>query len=164
MRILRHVLEDGRAGDARRWSVGGRFRVRARPPILRLGRRDPRPPARAPLREVCKQWRRLLDATCTHLEARRAVVFGDDELVGLASLLGRTCARLTLEGSHLLSGRRALTSFGLRDAAARLPALVVLDVRRTGMELAEIFHVASQCANLREVRIVGAGKSRDASR
>lgn len=163
MRILRHVLEDGRAGDARRWSVGGRFRVRARRPSSGADDAPPVPPARAPLREVCKQWRRLLDATCTHLEARRAVVFGDDELVGLASLLGRTCARLTLEGSHLLSGRRALTSFGLRDATARLPALVVLDVRRTGMELAEIFHVASQCANLREVRIVGAGKSRDAN-
>ena len=156
MRILRHVLEDGRAGDARRWSVGGRFRVRARRPSSGADDAPPAPPARAPLREVCKQWRRLLDATCTHLEARRAVVFGDDELVGLASLLGRTCARLTLEGSHLLSGRRSLTSFGLRDAAARLPALVVLDVRRTGMELAEIFHVASRCPNLRELRVVGA--------
>ena len=118
------------------------------------------PPARVvprgPLREVCRQWRRLLDAACTHLEARRAMVFGDDELVGLAGVLSHRCTRLTLEGSHMVSGRCSLTSFGLRDAAARLPALAALDVEQTGMELAEVLHIAAtQCPALRELRVCG---------
>ena len=52
MRILRHVLEDGRAGDARRWSVGGRFRVRARRPSSGADDAPPVPP-RARLSAKC---------------------------------------------------------------------------------------------------------------
>ena len=66
--------------------MGGRFRVatpRRGTPRAGVGA------ARAPLREVCRQWRRLLDAACTHLDVSQAAVFGDEELVGLAGVLGR---------------------------------------------------------------------------
>jgi hypothetical protein len=69
---------------------------------------------RGPLRLVCAQWRRLLDASCAHLEARRAVVFGDDELASLARVVHPACRRLTLEGSHAHCGRLALTDAGLQ--------------------------------------------------
>lgn len=104
MRILRFTLEGppcaedgGHGGEAGKWSVGGRFKAQLQCRRKRAvagadlastsgGTVHPRVAAvaRAPLREVCRQWRRLLDATCTHLEVRRALVFGDEELVGLA--------------------------------------------------------------------------------
>jgi hypothetical protein len=95
MRILRFTLEPpaspcvdvngngATGGEANKWSVGGRFRMKPRkkrasnaghnngsgsgniaPPVAAPAAV---PVARAPLREVCRQWRRILDATCTHL-------------------------------------------------------------------------------------------------
>ena len=127
LRIIRFTLESsattggagalggGGSGDAGKWSVGGCFRM-----AMKNSRSNNNinnnnnnsgfaaahaVPRRGPLREVCRQWRRLLDGHCAHLEVRQAVVFGDEELVGLAGVLGRGgggCTRLTLEGSHMV--------------------------------------------------------------
>ena len=111
-RILRFVLEGEREGDGAhaRWSVGGRFRVPGPDAARRrsLERRGglekktdgasddetgpPRTRRRAVakrgcLRLVSKQWRRVLDRTCVEVEVRKAVVFGDDALAGLATAL-----------------------------------------------------------------------------
>ena len=129
LRILKHALPGDAFGT---WSVGGRFRA----PHRAATRGDADASAtttsttttststtmtstttttpRGPLRLVCAQWRRLLDASCAHLEARRAVVFGDDELASLARVVHPACRRLTLEGSHAHCGRLALTDAGLQ--------------------------------------------------
>jgi hypothetical protein len=109
-RILRFVLE-GSEGDGAhaRWSVGGRFRVPA-PDAARRRSHDgerladangashendapgdskkaTRAAKRGCLRLVSKQWRRVLDRTCVEVEVRKAVVFGDEALAGLAAAL-----------------------------------------------------------------------------
>ena len=109
-RILRFVLE-GSEGDGAhaRWSVGGRFRVPAPDAARRRSHDGERladangashendapgdskkatPAAkRGCLRLVSKQWRRVLDQTCVEVEVRKAVVFGDEALAGLAEAL-----------------------------------------------------------------------------
>ena len=175
LRVFRHALADPGA-----WSVGGRFRPADAPP-----RRVHRPRAasssstasstassssassraagtcasvaRGTLRAVCSQWRRLLDQTCAHIEARRAVLFGDDALVGLARCVGGACERLTLEGNHLEGGRLALTARrGVLDALDAMPSLATLRIERTGMRLDDILDAATSNGEaLRDLEIVG---------
>ena len=155
LRVFRHALADPGA-----WSVGGRFRPADAPPpgassprrlvvvhrvvhrvvvVPSSARRGQRVRRAGHARAVCSQWRRLLDQTCAHIEARRAVLFGDDALVGLARCVGGACERLTLEGNHLEGGRLALTARrGVLDALDAMPSLATLRIERTGMRLDDI--------------------------
>ena len=45
------------------------------------------------------------------MEVSQAAVFGDEELVGLAGVLGRRCTRLTLEGRAVLYFPFHLTAY-----------------------------------------------------
>ena len=189
-RVLRFVFEGDTNNDGAhaRWSVGGRFRVPA-PETVRRRSNDRLADAdgrvendaarvrgaakRGRLRLVSKQWRRVLDRTCVEVEVRKAVVFSDDALAGLAAALRvgdgdedvddaaadaaaatpsprrrpAPARRLVLEGSHLCDGAFRLTTRGISAFAARLPSLAALHVERTGMDVAE-------CAGRRRSRSV----------
>jgi hypothetical protein len=193
-RILRFVLE-GSEGDGAhaRWSVGGRFRVPA-PDAARRRSHDgerladangashendapgdskkaTRAAKRGCLRLVSKQWRRVLDRTCVEVEVRKAVVFGDEALAGLAAALRvgdddddapAPARRLVLEGSHLCDGAFRLTTRGISLFAARLPTLASLHVERTGMDVADVLSVAARCPNLTELFLRGGADARNA--
>lgn len=179
MRILRVVLEHTGGEDAHRvWSVGARFRVPARDTRRRSvegavgspqGNRNDasqnestsestKTTTRSSLRLVCKQWRRILDSQCNNICAKKAVMFGDDALVGLAETLCQTngVTKITLQGSHLTGGEYALTSFGLSRACNCLTSLTHLHIDRTGMDVGDVLQVATSCVNLIELRINGA--------
>ena len=200
-RVLRFVFEGDTNNDGAhaRWSVGGRFRVPA-PETARRRSNDRLADAdgrvendaarvrgaakRGRLRLVSKQWRRVLDRTCVEVEVRKAVVFSDDALAGLAAALRvgdgdedvddaaadaaaampsprrrpAPARRLVLEGSHLCDGAFRLTTRGISAFAARLPSLAALHVERTGMDVAEVLRVAAACPNLAELVVDGGAR------
>ena len=204
-RVLRFVLEGDTNNDGAhaRWSVGGRFRVPA-PDAARRRSNDRLADAdgrvenvfddargaakRGRLRLVSKQWRRVLDRTCFEVEVRKAVVFNDDALAGLAAALRvgdgdedvdedvdvaadaaaaatpstprrpAPARRLVLEGSHLCDGAFRLTTRGISAFAAALPSLAALHVERTGMDVAEVLRVAAACPNLAELVVDGGAR------
>ena len=142
MRILRHVLEDGRAGDAR--AVGAWAGVFARARAIRGA--DDAPPVPPPAR---------LSARC----ASSGAAFSTPR-APTSRRAARSCSATTSSSASRASSAGRARDSPSRDPTSsaaeehsppsdsgtwprRLPALVVLDVRRTGMELAEIFHVAS---------------------
>jgi len=185
LRILRLVLEaSGGEGAHARLSVGGRFRVPSADENRRRsfstvadgvhGTRDgewrdascasPRTNAsrvkRGCLRLVSKQWRFVLDQACEELEIRKAVVFGDEHLEGLARNLVApkmpNMRKITIEGSHAVDGNFALTANGISRALAAVPNVTHLHIERTGMRLSSILAIATrECPRLKELRIVG---------
>ena len=116
---------------------------------------------RGSLRLVSKQFKHVMDTQCATIEARSAVVFGDDALVGLANALAWTneVKKLSLQGSHLAGGAFALTDAGLGNATNLLPSLTHLAIDRTGMNCGDVFRVASKMPHLKELQISGDGTS-----